>query len=88
MRSSRERRGVVMTLGINSGEPASLARLVLDRFRPEYLGLLGSPETDEAGVKERILKEIVPALGLPLRHIKHESWEPIRIKEGPPRPAW
>jgi len=33
-------------------------------------------------VDERILDEILPALGLRLRAVKQECWEPTRIREG------
>jgi CRISPR-associated protein (Cas_Cas02710) len=76
------RRGVILTLGFTSADSSSLVHLALRTLRPSYLGLLGSPETDRAGIPDRITERLVPDLGLELQGVKCESWEPARIREG------
>jgi hypothetical protein len=72
------RRGVIFTLGLKGAEKNSVPRWVLDRLKPEFVGFLGTPETDAAGIVERLAADydLEPAWR------KSESWVPTAFAEG------
>lgn len=72
------RKAVVFTLGLNSDKPGSVVDLVMKQLRPEFVGFLGSPATDAAG----IVLNLSRILSLPAEKVKSESWEPTAIREG------
>jgi hypothetical protein len=72
------RKAVIFTLGLNSDKPGSVVDLVMNRVRPEWVGFLGTPATDQAG----IVSTICQRFSLPPERIKSESWEPTEINDG------
>lgn len=72
------RKAVVFTLSLRSAAPDSVARLVIHRLKPEWVGFLGTPATEQAGVAA----ELCSSLGLNPDRVKVENWDPTRVKEG------
>ncbi|MCA1592024.1 MAG: hypothetical protein LC754_05120 [Acidobacteria bacterium] len=72
------RKGVIFTLGLHSAKPGSVVYLVVDKLKPEFIGFLGTPETEKA----EVVKTLCRALELPEGKCKSESWKPTAIREG------
>lgn len=72
------RRGVIFTLGLHSDRPASVVSLVVERVRPEFVGFLGTPRTEEAGT----VKRLRTTLCLGEDRCKSEFWDPTEVAEG------
>jgi hypothetical protein len=72
------RRGVVFTLGLHSAKADSVARLVLTNLEPEFVGFLGTPETDKQGIAATLSDDFK----LPSEKVKCETWDPIEVGEG------
>lgn len=72
------RRALVLTLSFHSHKPGSVAHLALSRLKPDYLVLLGTPETEAEGVHTRLIE----MHGLNPDHTKMERWAPPEIEEG------
>ncbi|HEX8137545.1 MAG TPA: hypothetical protein VF544_08145 [Pyrinomonadaceae bacterium] len=70
------RRGVIFTLGLHSAERGSTIYLVHKALQPEYIGFLGTPQT------ESVVKAIVRELNLKDGTYKTEAWELTEIEEG------
>jgi hypothetical protein len=74
-------RGLILTLSPTSHEPLSAADLALRAVRPEYLGLLGTKQTEAAQVDERLLAERCPAAGLLLRDAIAKRCDPGQLRD-------
>lgn len=72
------RRGVVFTISPNSANPASVVSFVWDRIKPDFVGFLGTPLTEDAGT----VKRLRAALGLEEGRYKSEFWDPTEVSEG------
>jgi CRISPR-associated protein (Cas_Cas02710) len=72
------RRGVIFTLGLHSNKPNSVVHIVLEQLKPEVIGFLGTPKTDEANT----VGNLCSGLSLQKTQCKSEVWEPAEIEEG------
>jgi hypothetical protein len=72
------RRGVIFTLGLHSAKPGSVVHLVHELLKPELIGFLGTPKTDE----NEVAQSLCDTLDLAAGKCKSESWEPTAIREG------
>jgi hypothetical protein len=70
------RRGIIFTLGLRSSEPSSVVYLVNKVLAPEFVGLLGTPET------QNVIKDILAELKLQEGKCKTETWNLTEINEG------
>jgi hypothetical protein len=73
-----QRRGIVFTLGLNSNNPESVVNIVLEQLKPEFVGFLGTPETDESNM----VGNLCSVLRLQKAQCKSEVWELAEIEEG------
>lgn len=76
--ASVSRQAVVFTLGLGSADPESLVFKVYRELEPEWVGFLGSPQTRDGQIVERICQ----ALRLPEERVKREEWDPNDVREG------
>ncbi len=53
----KKRRGVILTLTPNSLASDSVARMVLEKLRPEYVGFLGTQQTEDREIASTLKKE-------------------------------
>lgn len=72
------RRGVIFTLGLHSDKPTSVINMVINEVKPDFIGFLGTPKTEEAGT----VKNICLAIGLGPAQCKSEFWDPLEVGEG------
>lgn len=72
------RRGVVFTLGLHSDKPMSVLSIVIEKVKPDFIGFLGTPETESGGA----VKNICAAQGLGPGRCKSEFWDPTEVSEG------
>jgi hypothetical protein len=84
------RRGVIFTLGPRSANRASVVHQVIDALRgieggvkPEFLGFLGTPQTDQAGIVELLCDDLT----IPPVNVKSETCEPTDVFEGKAKAA-
>lgn len=73
------RRGIIFTVSPHFAEPSGVPHWVfgqLERMgrKPEYVGFLGSPQTDKAGVVDKLTQ----SLGLVPDRVTSQSWDPYR----------
>lgn len=72
----KTRRGVIFTLGLRSADKGSVIYLVQKALQPEYIGFLGTPQT------EKVVEAIIRELNLKVGTYKTEAWEMTEIDEG------
>jgi hypothetical protein len=72
------RKGVIFTIGPRSVEPDSVVRLVIEKLKPDFVGFLGTPKTEEG----RVVETLCEGLKLTAAKCKSERWEPTAIREG------
>ena len=70
------RRAAVVLVGLDSCDPdGSLAKLLGQLENLEFLALVGTPQTAELGVPERILHQLLPATGVHLPPSAVRIWQ-------------
>lgn len=72
------RKGVIFTIGPRSVEPDSVVRLVFEKLKPDFVGFLGTPKTEEG----RVVETLCEGLKLTAAKCKSERWEPTAVREG------
>ena len=78
----RTRAGVILTLSQDSDAVQSAAVLAIRHLRPTYLGLLGTPQTDERRVADHIVKERCAELGIEVTASNAKSWDQLDLRDG------